>query len=175
MGYTGYQNRTPREAIAAELHDCTVLAASGSWRLITYTTSGGEEVTTLAHCITDRADGWCYVKVVPASMGPGATPPATIYRRYVAMVPEPVNDYERDWREGVEQDYAAMAAKPDVRPGDAFTITATPGYRGVWSDGVPVCGRYTYLRRYWARRSDGVTVTLPKSWRKDYEYEGVTA
>lgn len=175
MGYTGYQNRTPREAIAAELHDCTVLAASGAWRLITYTTGDGEEVTTLAHCITDRADGWCYVKIVPASMGPGVTPPSTIYRRYVAMVPEPVNDYERDWREGVESEHAAQSAKPNLRPGDAFVITGAPEWADKWSDGVPTCGRYIYLRRYYARREDGATVRLPKSWRKQYEYEGVTA
>jgi len=175
VGTTGYQNMTPREAIAYELRDCEVLGASGAWRLIRYTTSDGETVTTLAYCITSRSDGWAYVKVVPANMGPGATPPATIYRRYVGMVPDPANEYEAEWRQGVESELSTHASLPNVRPGDTFTITDAPAYCSEWADGRPVCGTYRMLRRYSAMRDDGRTVRLPKSWRKTYTYELVPA
>lgn len=175
MGTTGYQNMTTAEAIAHELRGCEVLASSGPWRLYTRTTSGGTTYTDLAHCITSRADGWAYVKIVPACMGPGVTPPRSIYRRYVAMVPEPANQYEAEWREDVEREHAAQASRPDVKPGDTFTITDAPHYAHTWSDGVPVPGTYQLVKRYTARRSDGVMVTLPKTWRRHYTYQRVAA
>lgn len=177
MGTTGYQNMTTAEAIAHELRGCDVLASSGPWRLYTYTdtTGEGETHTDLAHCITSRADGWAYVKVVPARWGPIAIPPRAIYQRYVSLVPEPANEYEAKWRADVEREHAAQASRPDVKPGDTFTVTDAPHHGGTWSDGVPVPGTYQLVKRYTARRSDGVMVTLPKTWRRHYVYERVAA
>jgi hypothetical protein len=175
MGTTGYQNMTTAQAVAYDLRECDVLASSGQWRLYTYTTSDGDTHTDLAHCITSRDDGWAYVKIVPACMGPCATPPRAIFRRYVGMVPEPANQYEAEWREKVTREHDTQASRPAVKPGDTFAITSTPYHAGKWSDGVPVPGTYQLVKGYTARRFDGVLVTLPKAWRRHYVYEAVAA
>lgn len=165
MGWTGHFGVTAAEAIDYELQGCEILAKSGSWRLIRFDT-GEQTKTTLVHCLTKRYGKEVTTKIVSATEGPFGTPPKAIFNKYITEVPEPDGTWDAIFRERVQAEHAEQ--KTTLGAGDAFTITA--GYQPTWSDGAPIAGTYTFLGKFRARRYDGVTVRLPRGWRKEYDW-----
>lgn len=162
MGWTGYYGLTAQEAIQRELDDyeLTVIKRSGNW--ILSRNSGGH--IGLIHFLTQRHDGQALVKPIEITMGPGIVPPRAIAQAYVDYYDGDIDKAGGHY--GAEILRTALAPKrndvTNIRPGMTFTMSEG----GTWSDGTPFGGEYTYLGKYRARRDDGITVKLPRWWRR---------
>ncbi len=164
MGYTMTPGLTTEQAITYAIRGCPLIAKSGKWRLVENTS--GQVI--LIYFVTEGRYPEVAVKPVSADMGPFAVAPKGIFNKYVELVPEPLNDHDAQWRERCRE---AHAKNTTLAIGDEFIVKAPDGYEPKWSDGVPTAGTYIYLGKFRAKRSDGVTVRLPKQWRRWYDWE----
>ena len=160
MGWSSYSNLTAKEAVRYELHGTEILAESGAWYLCRNTIHG---VVFLVHAISSRENGQVYVKLVDSSMGPVATPPQAIFRRYLRESEgQTFGTYEQDWINSVEAEYAQRKAAPSLKPGVIFTLR-TPLH---FTDGL-IEDTFVFVGKFRARRiTDNVNVRLPRGFRK---------
>ncbi len=161
MGWTGYYGLTAQEAIAAEMRGTEIIKRSGNW--IVFRNQYGH--VGLTHFLTQRSRDEVFVKDVDITMGPGIVPPRAIAQAYVDLYDGDIDKagghYGADvLREALEK--RSQKDKVDIKPGATFALDT----EGTWSDGEPMRGEYTYLGKYRARRDDGITVKLPRWWRR---------
>lgn len=165
MGYTVTPGLTTEQAITDAIRGCPLIAKSGKWRLVENTS--GQVI--LVYFVTEGRYPEVAIKPVSADMGPFQIAPKGIFNKYVELVPEPLNDHDARWRERCREKHAKGAKTLPV--GGKFTISDNHGYQPTWSDGAPIAGTYTYLGKFRAERYDGITVRLPKEWRKRYDWQ----
>ena len=167
MGWTGYRNYTAEEAKNAEVMCEKVLAKQGNWWIVELKS----EEPRLIHFLTKKSSDFLYIKTLDVNMGIGPIP-TSIAKKYMKLHG---GDYEKAG--GIDGAYSLEEAvtRPrttKLKKGDHFTVTEHEGnWRQKGSVLTPVNGRYTYISRFLAMRSDGKYVRLPKNWRRTWTWE----
>lgn len=157
MGWTSSSAwRTTQDAINDEYSGVEILRQSGNW-VLCRTPNG---FVSLDRILIERHDGGIFIKEVPITWGPNDVPPAAIARAYIALFDGDIEKAGGQYGTGLLR--AALKPRVALTAGSRMRFSA-PGY---WSDGVAIAGDYTYLGKFRARRSDGQTVRLPRSWRR---------
>lgn len=168
MGWTGYPGYTAEEAKNAEVMCEKVLAKQGNWWIVEL--KSGEP--RLIHFLTQRSgkDLYVYVKTLDVNTGIGPIP-TSIARKYMKLHD---GDFERAGGINGAADLEEAVTRPratTLKKGDHFTVTEHEGnWRQKGSVLTPVNGRYTYISRFLAMRSDGHYVRLPKNWRRTWTW-----
>lgn len=166
MGWTTYPGASTEEAVRHELRGTDILARSGSWWLVRMIRPGHEYDGTvvLVHALS-RHDGRgdVVVKLVDASMGPIGSPPKSIFRRWMKESAGQKRDqYEQDFIQRVEEEYAKLSEVRTLKPGDTFRFAEEVKF----SDGVAE-REFEYCGKFRARRvCDNSLIRLPRDFRK---------
>lgn len=165
MGWTSYPGMSAEEAVRYELSGMNILARSGAWWLAKIARPGSEYdgVVTLVHAMTQRDGHDIAVKLVDASMGPAGSPPKSIFRRWMKeSAGQKRGQYEQEFIQRVEEEYAKLSEVRTLKPGDTFRFTEEVKF----SDGVAE-REFEYCGKFRARRvCDNNLIRLPRDFRK---------
>lgn len=159
MGWTSYNDfRSVKDAVHFELRGIEILAESGAWYLCRNSTGNA----FLVHAMSRREGGQTWIKLVDSSMGPVATPPQTIFRRFLREAQgQTFGTYEQAFIDRVEAAYAHRNSIPTLKPGNVFMLDAPLNY----TDGVSE-DTFRYVRKFTACRiTDNVMVRMPRDFR----------
>lgn len=159
MGWTSYNGMNAQEAVAWELRGLDILAKSGAW----YLCRNDKGTAFLVYAMSSRENGQVFIKLVDSSMGPVATPPQTLFRRYLRESQgQTFGTYEQDWIHSVEAEYAQRKTAPSLKPGNVFTLSTPLNF----TDGVTE-DTFVFIGKFRARRvTDNVGVRLARDFRK---------
>lgn len=160
MGWTSVRGMTADELRAEELRGCTIVKKTGSWYLITR--EGMGQPAALIYFMARRYGDEVAVKDVSIEMGPGVTPPRAIAKAYVDFFGGDIDKAGGTYGADLLREALEGSPTAKIKVGDTFRFE---GERQ-WSDGHPWAGEYVWLGKYRALRSDGRTVQLPRSWRR---------
>lgn len=167
MGWTGYPNMKAQEAIAEELRGTEVLARSGNWVMW----RNSHEHVGLTYFLTERKDGYVYVKGVDITMGPGKIPPRTIARKYLAEYGFDYDAAGGTYGADLLRRASEFVPRTKVIPGHTAFRIPEDEYGLTWADDVPMAGEYVWLGGFRALRMvDRQHVRLPRNWRRRWLY-----
>lgn len=153
---TGAEFNTPAEQQHTIKHGPT--SHDGAWWAIV----NGRNGTYLACVTVTRHRDEVFVKGIDSEMGPNQDAPPAMFRRFEELVPQPRNEFCREWRERQRE------RKPAVKvcPGDGVVLE----HPVTFSDDVTE-SRFVFVGGLRFRRvSDNHLVTLGRTWRRNRAY-----